>query len=145
MLTFESTTQIDADPATVWSTLVDAARYPEWDSGVIEVAGEISRGSRIRITSEVNPRRAFPATVTTLDAPHEMVWTGGMPLGLFRGVRTFTLDDVPAGTQLTMREVFSGPLLRLIARTMPDLQPSFDQFANGLRAEVERRQRGADR
>ena len=36
-----------------------------------------------------------------------------------------------------MREQFSGPLLPLISRSMPDLQPSFDQFARGLKTRVE--------
>ena len=138
MLTFESSIDIAADAASVWSTLTDTARYPDWDSGVIGVEGQVALGNKIRITSEANPGRAFPAKVTTIEPPRTMVWRGGMPLGLFTGVRTFTLDDVAAGTRFTMREVFSGPLSKLIARTIPDLQPSFDQFANGLKAEVER-------
>ncbi len=138
MISFETHITIGADPAQIWPVLIDTARYPDWDSGVIGVEGTVALGNRIKITSEVSPDRAFPAKVTTLDDPHEMVWTGGMPLGLFRGVRTFTLEEVPAGTQFTMREEFRGPLLRLIARTLPDLQPSFDRFAAGLKVEVER-------
>jgi hypothetical protein len=61
-----------------------------------------------------------------------------MPLGLFRGMRTFTLEPAPSGTRFTMEEVYSGPLLPLIRRTMPDLQPSFDAFAAGLRERAER-------
>jgi hypothetical protein len=37
-----------------------------------------------------------------------------------------------------MREEYSGPLLPLMSRSMPDLGPSFAQFANGLKARVER-------
>jgi hypothetical protein len=34
-----------------------------------------------------------------------MVWVGGMPLGLFKGTRTFTLAPGQGGaTQFTMRE-----------------------------------------
>jgi hypothetical protein len=67
-----------------------------------------------------------------------MVWKGGMPLGLFKGVRTFTLSPQPDGmTRFTMREEFTGPLLPLIWRSMPDLGPSFAQFAAGLKARAE--------
>ena len=66
-----------------------------------------------------------------------MIWTGGLPLGLFKGVRTFTLTAAGDGTHVEIVEEFTGPLLGLIWRTMPDLQPSFDQFAAGLKAEVE--------
>jgi hypothetical protein len=33
-----------------------------------------------------------------------------------------------------MREEFSGLLAPLIERSIPDLQPSFEKFADGLRA-----------
>ena len=36
-----------------------------------------------------------------------------------------------------MREEYTGPLLPLIWRSMPDLQPSFDRLARGLKARVE--------
>jgi hypothetical protein len=61
-----------------------------------------------------------------------------MPLGLFRGVRTFTVSPGADGsTSFRMREEFTGPLLGLIWRSMPDLGPSFEQFAAGLKARVE--------
>ena len=56
-----------------------------------------------------------------------------MPLGLFTGVRQFTLTPAGAGTEFHMHEVFSGLLAPLIAGSIPDLQPSFEQFADGLR------------
>jgi hypothetical protein len=40
-------------------------------------------------------------------------------------------------TQFVMREEYNGPLLPLIWRSMPDLGPSFSQFANGLRNRAE--------
>jgi hypothetical protein len=61
-----------------------------------------------------------------------------MPLGLSRGVRTCTLTPTGAGaTTFVMREEFSGPLLGLIGRSIPDLQPSSTQFAEGLTRRVE--------
>jgi hypothetical protein len=90
------------------------------------------------MTYEAVPGRAFPVTVAELEPTVRMTWRGGMPLGLFKGVRTYSL--VPADvseTRFERREQFSGPLLPLISRSMPDLQPSFDQFARGLKARVE--------
>jgi len=67
-----------------------------------------------------------------------MTWAGGMPLGLFNGVRTFTLTRDESGpTRFHMREEYTGPLLALIWRSMPDLGPSFEQFAAGLKARAE--------
>lgn len=36
-----------------------------------------------------------------------------------------------------MRDEYTGPLLPRIWRWMPDLGPSFEQFANGLKARAE--------
>jgi len=67
-----------------------------------------------------------------------MVWSDGMPLGLFRGVRTYRLDPAGSGTAFSMTEEFSGPLAGLITKAIPDLTESFNQFADGLKAAAER-------
>ena len=137
MKSYETSATIDAPPAAVWAVLTDAADYPNWDSGVERVEGSITAGGTIKVFSEVSPGRAFPVTVSELQEHQRMTWRGGMPLGLFKGVRTFTLTPAGAGTAFAMREEFTGPLLPLIWRTMPDLQPSFDQFTAGLKQQSE--------
>jgi hypothetical protein len=134
---YESSVLIAAAPESVWAVLADASRYPDWDSGVASVDGDIVDGGRISVRIEAAPHRVFTVLVA-LDPPRLMVWSGGLPLGLFRGTRTFGLDDAPGGTTLlTMREEYTGPLLGMVWRTMPDLQPWFDRFVNGLKARVE--------
>jgi hypothetical protein len=61
-----------------------------------------------------------------------------MPLGLFRGTRTYRLEPVGAGTAFSMAEEFTGALSSLIARSIPDLTDSFNQFADGLKEASER-------
>ena len=85
----------------------------------------------------LTPTRELCIQVTEFAPGERMVWSGGMPLGLFKGVRTFTLAADGAATRFTMREEYTGPMLPLIWRSMPDLQPSFDQFASGLKARAE--------
>jgi hypothetical protein len=137
MKAYEASTVIDAPADRVWSVLTDGAAYGEWDSGA-RVEGRIAPGEKIKVTSEANPGRAFPVRVTEFAAPSRMTWTGGMPLGLFRGVRTFRLEPRgPDATAFTMREEYSGPMLPLIWRSMPDLQPSFTRFAEGLKARAQ--------
>ena len=134
---YESAATIAAGPDRVWAVLVDAAAWPTWESGVEGVEGRIAPGEKIKIRSSAAPGRAFPVTVTTFEPPHRLVFTGGMPLGLFRGVRTYTLTPDDAGTLFRMREEYTGPMLPLIWKSMPDLQPSFDQFAAGLKRRAE--------
>jgi len=40
-------------------------------------------------------------------------------------------------TRFDMPEEFTGPLLPLIGRTMPDMNDSFRQFARGLKERAE--------
>lgn len=137
MLEYDVTRRIDTRPDRVWAVLVDAPAYPTWSSGVTRVEGVATDGGKLTVHSEVSPGRAFPVRVALDPAARRMTWTGGMPLGLFRGVRTFTASPDGDGTLFHMREVFSGPLTPLMARQMPDLTPSFEKFADGLRVRSE--------
>jgi hypothetical protein len=137
MKAYEASATIAAAPGTVWAILEDAPGWPAWDSGVERVEGRVAPGARLKVVSSVNPGRAYPVRVTAVEPGRGMTWSGGMPLGLFRGVRRYSVTPAGGGTRFTMREEFSGPLLPLIWRTMPDLAPSFRQFADGLKARAE--------
>jgi hypothetical protein len=133
---------IDASRITVWDVLADVDKWPEWDSGVLSIDGSLVLGGKLKTVGEADPKRTFTVKVDELDPPNRMVWKGGMPLGLFSGVRTYELSSSgpeDTSTRFEMVEEFSGPLLGLIKRSMPDLQPFFDKFAAGLKAQVERR------
>ena len=138
MKSYDVTALIEASPERIWAILTDAASYPNWDSGVERVDGQIAPGQTIKVYSKISPGRAFPVKVVDFTPGERMVWSGGMPLGLFKGDRTFTLQTDGSGvTRFAMREEFSGPMLPLIWRSMPDLGPSFQQFATGLKARAE--------
>jgi hypothetical protein len=137
MKAYDAAATIEAEPEKIWAILTDAPAYAEWDSGVQRVEGSIAPGEKIKVVSEANPGRAFPVKVTTFEPARAMTWSGGMPLGLFKGVRTFALAQDGGATRFTMREEYSGPLLGLIWRSMPDLGPSFEQFARGLKQRAE--------
>jgi hypothetical protein len=137
---YEVTVDIRAPAETIWGIVTDASAYPEWDSGVERIEGRIAPGEKIKVFSEMNPGRGFPVKVTEFEVARRMTWTGGMPLGLFKGVRTFTLDPgTDSTTRFEMRETFSGPLLPLMRRSMPDFGPSFEKYGAGLKALAENR------
>ena len=133
MPAYEAAVRIDASPERVWEVLTDIAAWPQWDSGVTKVTGSLGIGEKLTITVEANPGRAFPVRVATLERPRTIVLRGGMPLGLFRGVRTYTLTPDGDATRFAMREEYGGPLAPVITRSIPDLGPSFRRFAEGLR------------
>jgi hypothetical protein len=138
MKTFQSSILIRASSDAVWLILTDASKYTAWNSTVDKVEGRIAPGGQVTIHAKLNPGRAFPLKVTEFIPGEKMVWTGGMPLGLFKGERTFTLAERGKGTvEFRMSEVFNGLLSPLIERSIPDLQPAFDQFAADLKKRAE--------
>jgi hypothetical protein len=135
---YRASSSIEADPDAIWAILTDASAYPDWDNGVVRIEGTIAPGERIKIYSELDPKRGDPVKVVGFEPRRGMTWQGGMPLGLFKGVRTFELAAEGNGvTRFTMEERFSGPLLPLIGRTLPDFGPSFEKFARGLKRRAE--------
>jgi hypothetical protein len=139
---FEASALIDANPDLIWTILTDAPSLSKWDSGVERVEGRIAPGETIKVFSKVSPGRAFPVKVTDFTPPRTMRWSSGMPLGLFKGERTFTLTQQGStSTRFTMREEYTGLMLPLIWGSIPDLGPSFTQFATGLKAQAEAKAR----
>ena len=138
MKTYQATTNINASADKIWQILTDGSRYPEWDPWAIRIEGKIAAGEKITAYSKLSPNRAFPVKITTFEPGRQMVWSGGMPLGLFKGVREFILSPKADGTvDFTVREAFSGPLLALMGRSLPDMTQPFQDFVNGLKARAE--------
>ena len=138
MKAFAVRTSIRATPESIWALLTDAAGYTRWNSTVEKVDGKIAKGQRVTVHPKINPGRAFPVTVAAFEPARRMVWTGGMPLGLFKGERTFTLQPSTNGeVEFSMREEYSGLMAPLIGRSIPDLQPAFDEFASDLKRAAE--------
>ena len=138
MTRFHTTIDINAPADQVWPIVADAIAFPDWDSGVLAVEGEVRPGATIRLRSEVAPKRTFKLKVSEMRAPSIMKLSSGMPFGLFKGERTYAVK--PTGDRscsFSMTEAYSGPLAGMITKSIPDLQPSFEKFARGLKAEAE--------
>lgn len=136
---FATRIEIRAKPETVWSLLTDLPGYPSWNNTVEKVEGTIGIGQKITVFAKMAPGKAFPVKVSALEAPRRMVWTGGAPLKfIFKGERTFLLTPKsPDVVELSMEEVFDGLLAGVIGKSIPDLQPAFDEFAACLKRRAE--------
>ena len=128
---------VRAAPAVVWAILTDARAFPRWNSTVTEVEGVIRKGARLRLHVP-GTSRTFTPTVTGVIPNERMTWTGGFA-PVFKGVRRFMLTPRDgAATDFTMTERFSGLLLPLVQRSLPDFGPVFRAYANDLKREAER-------
>jgi hypothetical protein len=137
MTSYATRITIAASPNTIWRILTDAPEYPAWNTTVTRVDGRIAPGETVTVHAKISPGRAFPVKVTTFDAPARMVWCSGMPLGLFKGERAFALTAIGDTTEFVMREAYTGLMAPLITKSIPDLQPAFDEFAACLKVRAE--------
>ena len=128
---------IEARPEKIWSLLTDAANFPRWNSTVTSVDGQIALGQKIRVRVPLAPKRVFKLEVSAFEPGKRMVWSDGAA-PMFKGVRTFTLAPRDGGTiNFSMVEVFSGLMLPMIAGSLPDFAPSFEQYAADLKRAAE--------
>ena len=133
---YEASAVIRAAPTEVWTVLADIAAWPTWDSGVTRVRGRLAPDAKVRLTVD-GLGNGYPFKVTELVAGERIVLTGRTPLGVFTGVRTYTLAASGGSTTFTVREEYSGRFAKAVLTTMPDLTASFRRFADGLKRRVE--------
>ena len=144
--------EIDAPLAQVWSVMIDAARYREWNPFLVElrpVDGQLTVGGAIHLrvqwargggarTVEVVTRLDHPTTRGDLShAAMEYRYTGWLPrLALVRGSRRQSLEQRAGGpTIYRTEERFTG----LLARGVPlaQVQDGFERHARALKSRAE--------
>lgn len=133
---------IQAPLPTIWSVLTDPNQLVSDEIGILQLDGKIENGSTIALRSFVSPKQVFKINVSDVRPNESMIWSSGMPLGLFKGSRRFALTAKDGSVEFHMQEVYTGPMAPLITRAIPDLQPSFERFADGLKTICERQTKG---
>lgn len=128
---------IQSPPGRIWAILTDAKGFPRWNSTVTAIDGEIRDGQQIRIHAP-GTKRTFTPRISNVVRDARMTWTGGFA-PLFKGVRTFALTPQPGGSTIfVMQERFSGLMLPIVGRSLPDFGPVFERYATDLKHEAER-------
>ena len=123
---------IRARAEDIWALLTDASGFPRWNSTVTRIDGQIRDGQRLRIHVP-GTTRTFAPRVSDVTPAQRMTWTGGFA-PMFKGVRTFELQTLGEGsTGFSMAERFSGLMLPLVSRSLPDFGPVFERYALDLR------------
>ena len=137
MKTYSATTTIHASAETVWNILTDAKAYPSWDLSMDHIEGKLALGETVKFFTKLSAQ-AFPVKVTAFEPGRKMVLTGGMPLGLFKSERTHTLTaNKDGGITFKTEEIFSGLLLPVFGKNIPDLTENFNNFAAALKKRAE--------
>lgn len=138
MKSFSTNIQIACSPEAIWSVLTDTSSYPEWAAGTHRLEGPIEDGAVLQLFTDSKPQQPMQLKVSNVVRPQTFTLSGGLPLNLFRGDRTVTLTPQADGTTtFGMCEVFSGWLEPIMGRMIPDLTPSFEAYAAGLKQKCE--------
>jgi uncharacterized membrane protein len=109
-MTFETSVDIAAPAAVVWSIMSDVERWHEWTPSVRSIRrldkGPLRLGSR----ALVRQPKLLPAvwTVEVLDPERSFTWKSGMP-GLWV-YGEHSVEPVATGTRAHLSVRFAGPL-----------------------------------
>jgi len=128
---------IRAGAEAIWAILTDAKAFPDWNSTVTSVEGQIREGETLRLRVP-GTDRTFSPKVSGVVPCERMTWTGGFS-PVFKGVRTFELRPRNDGsTDFAMTERFWGLMLPMLKGSLPDFGPVFERYASDLKHEAER-------
>jgi hypothetical protein len=129
---------ITAKPERVWALMTNAADFPRWNSTVKSIEGRIASGQTIKLIANISPTRTFNLKIIEFIPEKMMVWSDGN--AMFKGVRTYTTTPKADGsTDFTMSEVYTGLMLPMIAGSLPDFRPAFEQYLSDLKKEAEKK------
>lgn len=129
---------INASKEKIWKTLTDFKKYPEWNSFIKSVTGEVKVGNQIQIKLQ---GMTFKPIVLTFKENTELKWFGHLWFkGLFDGEHKFKLTDNGNGTtNFEQSENFSGILVKLFAKSLDkDTKNGFEQMNKELKLRAEK-------
>lgn len=131
-------TNIQAAPDRIWELLTNASNLAKWNTTITSIEGNIAPGEKIKLIVKAAPERTFNLAISEFVPSKKLVWRDGFA-PMFSGVRTYTLTPQSNGsTNFEMVEVLSGLMLPMIANSLPDFGPSFEQNAQDLKRAAEK-------
>ena len=135
--------EITAAPETVWEILTDFRSYPTWNPFIVEAAGDLAPGGRLKIKLKPPGRRGFTfrPTVLQVEARRELRWLGRTGVrGVFDGEHTHSLEALTGGrTRYTQSELFRGMLTPFVGGLLRDTKKGFEAMNAALKARAEAR------
>ena len=142
MKEIRSEVKIRASEEKAWSLLTDFSSFPQWNPFIRWAKGEAKVGARLQV--RIQPSGAsgmtFRPTVLKADPNRELHWLGRLLLpGLFDGEHIFQIEKLNEATiRFTQREIFTGILVSLLARSLDrDTLRGFEEMNLALKKRAE--------
>ena len=135
----ESQVEINAEPAVVWTVLMDFACYPEWNPFIRRISGEQVVGAAIDVDIQpidFDSPMKFTPTVLAVDTDREFRWVGQLLMpGVFDGEHYFIIEPKSDGVVLRHGEKFFGLLVPVMG--VENFLKSFDAMNIALKERAE--------
>ena len=126
MLTYTSSTSIDAPAEAIWLVLSDVVRWPKWLPTVSQVEPLDGNSLRLGARFVVHQPKLRPATwtVTEIAEPGRFVWVARSP-GLHMVADHTVTQDSPVASRVVLRFSFGGLLGGIIGRMFGSVTQSY--------------------
>jgi hypothetical protein len=139
----ETSIDIGATAARVWSVLMDFAAYPRWNPFVRSIEGhaKVGQALSVHIRPPGSSGMRFRPTVLAIEPSRELRWKGKLLLpGIFDGEHYFTLEPKPeGGVTFRQGEVFTGLLVHLLRGSLDGpTKKGFVAMNEAIKREAER-------
>jgi len=133
--------EIDASPEIVWGELTNLEKYPEWNSFITQISGELALGSQLAVTIQPPGGDAmdFKPEVLIVDKNKEFRWIGRVLIPkLFDGEHYFQIEEKDGKVHFIQGENFSGILALLFWGSMEaQTEKGFIAMNKALKARCE--------
>jgi len=133
---------IDAQPAAIWSMLMDFPSYPDWNPFIRRIEGDPVAGGRLEISIMPPDRRAMTFRPLVLENVENRIlsWRGSLPVpGLFTGEHFLRLETLaPGRTRFIHGERFTGLLIPLLRKSLDGpVRAGFVEMNQALKSRAE--------
>lgn len=137
---YQSKIVINASGEQVYNVISNPQHFSHFDPNCLKIEGTLKLGQKIKLYSRLHGKKPLKMRVSVLVRNHKMVWVCGWPFNLFKRERIFTIsakDD--STTEFRIAEVYSGALLSLFRKKIPNMHTEFQLFTKGLKKFLESR------
>lgn len=131
---------INASKEKVWDVLTDFENYPNWNTFIISIEGDLKEGTRLKNKLMLNGKENnFTPKILKVVPNEHFEWLGKAPLGIFNGQHYFKLESISSTqTKLIHGEKFSGWLRGVIMKKIGNATcDSFIQMNKNLKKVAE--------
>lgn len=135
----ETEITINASRKKVWEVLTNHSEYPEWNSFIKKIEGDLNAGERLKVI--IQPKESSNMTFKPIVLEYKdqkmLKWKGNFIIrGLFDGTHIFELFDNENGTiTFKQSEIFEGVLVRFF--NLENTKKGFERMNGELKKRCE--------